>query len=129
MFDIDRLKAIDDAHGHATGDDVTREVARRVAAVARQGETVARIGGEEFAWITPEADLDGSAVAAERAAAAVRDLDFGGAGRVTMSVGVAEVGPDRSLEDVMLCADRALDRAKRGGRDRVCLDELAGLAD
>ena len=123
LFDIDRFKSINDTHGHGTGDDVIREVAQRVTAVARQGETVARIGGEEFAWIMPEADLDGAAAAAERAAEAVRSAGFGVVGRVTVSVGVAEAGPDRSLEDVMLRADRALYRAKRDGRDRVCLDE------
>jgi diguanylate cyclase (GGDEF)-like protein len=90
----------------------------------RDGELVARIGGEEFGWVMAETDLRQALSAAERLRRAVSGAPFGEIGRLTLSAGVATLGepgasgPDEG-EALVSAADRALYTAKREGRDRV----------
>jgi diguanylate cyclase (GGDEF)-like protein len=126
MFDIDRFKAINDTHGHAGGDAVIVEVARRLTAGVREWDTVARIGGEEFCVILPA--VESEAAVAElgnrlRAAIAERTIQVprGAALPVTISAGAALLHDgDGSAEAAIDRADRALYAAKRRGRNRLC---------
>ena len=124
MLDIDRFKPVNDTHGHAAGDAVLRELARRLKESVREVDTVARYGGEEFALLLPETDLDGAERLAGRVLASIRSERFrlpdGTQLTITASMGVAGF-PHHGVtaSEVMSAADAALYRAKAGGRDRV----------
>ncbi|WP_217924090.1 sensor domain-containing diguanylate cyclase [Miltoncostaea oceani] len=117
-IDIDHFKAVNDAHGHPAGDRVLAAVARRLRDLARGEDLLARVGGEEFAWIIPETGAAEAGAAAERAVHAVRREGFPGVGRVTISAGVGELRAGSSPADLVGSADLALYAAK-AGRDRV----------
>jgi diguanylate cyclase (GGDEF)-like protein len=118
IMDLDHFKEVNDTYGHAVGDQVLTELARRLDALVRGGEMVARIGGEEFAWILPETDGAGAVVAAERARRAIAGSPFPIAGRRTLSAGVCDLGDCADAGELFRRADLALYWAKRGGRDR-----------
>jgi diguanylate cyclase (GGDEF)-like protein len=123
VLDLDHFKAINDAHGHPYGDEVLRRVARALVWAVRPHDTVARMGGEEFALLLPDTDAGGARAAAERARAAVASVVVRGRG-LTVSAGVAShAGPHASLERMLAHADRALYRAKAAGRDRTCVHD------
>lgn len=123
MLDLDRFKNVNDAHGHEAGDEVLRAVARTLRATVRRYDLCGRIGGEEFAVVCPETDLDGAALAAERIREAVaettiqiRDTRI----TPTISAGVAQRQPAHASPDALLAqADRLLYAAKQAGRNRV----------
>ncbi len=119
VIDVDHFKAVNDEHGHEGGDRVLAEVAQRLRAQARAGEMVARMGGEEFAWILPDATRDAARLALERALRAVSGAPVPPAGRVTVSAGVADLETAGGPERLFRLADQSLYRAKQGGRDRV----------
>lgn len=125
LFDIDHFKAINDEHGHLTGDDVLRQVAGLLAGAIRTEDTLARLGGEEFGLIVDGNDLEQAVRTAERLRAAVASRPFetrSGDVPVTISVGVAQYDPTRHAAglEVIAAADMRLYEAKRGGRNRVC---------
>jgi diguanylate cyclase (GGDEF)-like protein len=122
FVDVDRFKRINDAHGHAVGDQVLTEVARRIVSVTRREDAVARIGGDEFVVLVP--GLPGSDVAALgvriQDAVAAPMLVRGQWIRATVSVGVAaRTSAPAGVEDVVLAADAAMFEAKRTGGARV----------
>jgi len=123
LFDVDCFKAVNDTHGHLCGDFVLKEVVALVNDFFRKEQTFARVGGDEFAVLTPEAKIDGARTLAERLRARVAGHEIAYAGvplRVTCSFGVAEYHSDmKGTEDLFEAADRALYRAKQGGRNRV----------
>lgn len=124
MLDIDDFKFVNDTHGHETGDRVIVGVARAASAELRSGiDTIGRIGGEEFAILLPQTDLDNARTCAERIRRVVGERDFDADGhrfRVTVSLGVTVFGPaDQAFPDLLNRADRALYMAKELGRDRV----------
>ena len=122
MVDIDRFKRLNDTFGHAVGDHVLREVAQAIAGAVREGDVPARFGGEEFVVLLRNPGPRVAVEVGERVRRAVADLDLRrlGVPGVSVSVGVAVAEhPDAALEEVVDDADRALYRAKRGGRDRV----------
>jgi diguanylate cyclase (GGDEF)-like protein len=122
MIDIDKFKALNDTFGHPVGDLVLRAVAGAIARTVRDDDVPARWGGEEFVVLLRNPGPDVAADVGERVRIAVRTLDLGavGVGRVTVSVGVANArAAEEPIDEVVDRADRALLRAKRGGRDRV----------
>jgi len=126
LVDVDHFKAINDTHGHPGGDRVLVELARRLRAISRPGDIVARFGGEEFALLLPGAGPMRAAGLAERVRRFVEATPFlvGEAGflPLTVSVGVA-VLPDEAETplDLVRAADQALYSAKRAGRNQVAL--------
>jgi diguanylate cyclase (GGDEF)-like protein/PAS domain S-box-containing protein len=117
VIDLDHFKRVNDTHGHQTGDRVLAEVARRLADAVRGGELMARIGGEEFAWLMPEATQDGAYGAAERVRQAIHETAFDTAGTLSISVGVCSIEQAQTAEELVGCADQALYWAKQGGRN------------
>ena len=118
LLDLDRFKEINDSFGHAAGDGMLRAVSRLLTSLARQGDTVARWGGEEFVVVLPETDLAGARRFAERLrrtieAHAVSDMT------TSASCGVATMLPEDSVEELLGAADQALYRAKSNGRNRT----------
>jgi two-component system, cell cycle response regulator len=123
MIDLDHFKRINDLYGHAAGDAVIREAARRMAASCRASDVIGRYGGEEFLVLLPEADADSATAMAERLRLALSGvpLDLGEAKiAVTASVGVAVWGePMMTAGALIAAADEALYRAKALGRNRT----------
>ncbi len=121
LGDLDHFKLINDRHGHQVGDRVLVETAERLRHVSRSGDTVARIGGEEFAWILPGADMDVAVASAERLCAVVASGPLAGDVGTSISVGVAVFEPTMNAEQLFTSADAALYEAKHAGRDRVAI--------
>lgn len=122
LLDVDRFKAVNDTHGHATGDAVLREVADRVRGHLRSADVVARYGGEEFLVVMSGATTEDGVLVAERLRHAVAATPVTAEGvpvGVTVSVGVAAGTAGGSGDALVAAADAALYRAKNEGRDRV----------
>ncbi|MCK9511751.1 MAG: GGDEF domain-containing protein [Pigmentiphaga sp.] len=123
FIDVDDFKAINDRYGHAAGDAVLVAVAGALATEVRESDILARIGGEEFAFLLPATSLPDALQAADRLLHAVRGLTVESGNQllaVTVSVGVAERGPECATADALLqAADAAMYRAKRAGRNCV----------
>ena len=124
MFDLNYFKAVNDTHGHAAGDQVLRAFAAVLRGGVREGDLVARLGGEEFAAIIA-GDLDAARLVCERVRARVAALEVltgtGDIVRVTVSAGIAPLPPRGSSEAVLAAADAALYRAKAAGRNRLSI--------
>lgn len=121
IFDIDHFKLINDRRGHAAGDGVIQHVARQAAAVLRSNDLLFRWGGEEFVVLLP-VGARAAAEVAEKLRQRIAASDFGIAGKVTISIGVAQLEPKESMESVLQRADAMLYHAKEGGRNRVATD-------
>jgi diguanylate cyclase (GGDEF)-like protein/PAS domain S-box-containing protein len=123
FIDLDNFKAVNDSYGHAAGDAVLVESARRLHAAVRPGDTVARIGGDEFIALCEHVNADSALAVARRLQKALRpSFTAGGVEhQLSASIGVAlgDGEPDRLLGD----ADAASYRAKAAGRGRVELFE------
>ena len=126
MVDVDRFKSFNDAHGHAFGDRVLVEVAKRLVAEARQTDVVARLGGDEFVILMPETSADEAVQAAERIRKAVSkdpisDGEQSVPATVSVGIGTMENGKAGTPESLLKQADDAMYAAKEAGRNRVCL--------
>ena len=125
MVDVDHFKKVNDTHGHAVGDDVLVELARRMIECTRTSDLSARLGGEEFVVVMPETSMQVAESVAERLREGVGGEPFvsqdgGLAMDITVSMGVALInGSGDSPADLLARADEALYRAKSGGRNRV----------
>jgi diguanylate cyclase (GGDEF)-like protein len=119
-IDIDRFKDVNDTWGHPAGDAVLQELARLLAGFFRSGDVVARVGGEEFAVLLGACDADEARRRAQSLLRRVREDSGKWEHGITVSIGVATV-PDHvdDLVGLHRCADSALYRAKKAGRDRV----------
>ena len=124
LIDVDRFKRINDRHGHAVGDEALVHVARLLAAALRNGDFVARVGGEEFAVLCCVLDCDDLHGFAERlrravGAAPLRSSEVEDRLEIRVSIGGALAGPRDDADSMLREADRALYAAKRAGRDRT----------
>ena len=133
FLDIDHFKRINDTYGHPGGDVVLVELAAIFSESVRGEDILARYGGEEFAVICQKTELREAAALAERLRAAVEAHSFTFDGKpvpVTISLGVAAM-PDPAAQtgaDLVALADETMYKAKRGGRNRVCVREVRSPA-
>ena len=128
LLDIDFFKKINDTHGHQSGDEALAAVATILSALARTEDTLARIGGEEFAMLLPDTNLLGTAVLAERVRVAIEKERFILGGKIvpiTVSIGIAthSVDPVDSVDQLLGIADKRLYLAKHSGRNRICVND------
>jgi diguanylate cyclase (GGDEF)-like protein len=124
LFDIDHFKLVNDNYGHAVGDRVLRESARRLSLALRSYDIVGRYGGEEFLVIAPGCDVEAAVQLAERASlelAATPIITPQGNISITVSAGVTAVTAGRGIVSglILEASDRALYHAKQTGRNRV----------
>lgn len=131
VLDLDRFKQINDSYGHNVGDEVLKEVATRIKDNLRGVDMVARIGGEEFLVVMPDAQLAQVRRAADRLCGVVSDLPVTADGtdiQVSVSIGVAMGGLCDDAQNVMQLielADRALYASKSDGRNQVTFSRSA----
>ena len=116
-LDLDHFKAINDRHGHAAGDSILRKLGEVMREHLRDEDLVARLGGEEFIVMLSNMSAEQARVVAERLRDAIESME--GEVSVTVSVGLAQVWPQESLESATHRADEALLRAKQTGRNRI----------
>lgn len=127
LLDVDHFKSINDNYGHAAGDQVLAAIGALLPHQLRIPDVPARWGGEEFVVLLKQCDSTGGLIAAERIRKAITELhiDIGGKSLdLTASFGVAELAPSDNAESVIERADRAMYRAKTGGRNRVELEPV-----
>ncbi|MEZ6058081.1 MAG: diguanylate cyclase [Planctomycetaceae bacterium] len=122
FLDIDHFKAVNDTHGHTTGDRVLTDMTRLIEDELYSGEVVSRYGGEEFVIICPEVNGVDAQRRAERLRNCIERTPLGKPTplRVTASFGVAQVEAGDTAEGLLHRADEALYEAKRTGRNKVC---------
>jgi two-component system cell cycle response regulator len=122
LADLDHFKAINDTHGHAVGDAILRQTARRMTSALRKDDSIGRYGGEEFLIVLPGCDGDLAMPIAERVRASIAALEPDGEVRlpVSVSLGVSSTRTAREpVEALIQIADDALYRAKAAGRNRI----------
>jgi len=123
MLDIDHFKNVNDTYGHDVGDVAIKATVKAIQEALRTEDTLGRLGGEEFAVILPETNLDNSAVVAERIRQSIEDIDIPtpqGDLKFTISIGISELDiGDKAIDTLLKRADEALYIAKEQGRNRV----------
>ena len=129
LIDIDHFKKINDTYGHAAGDEVLKKLGSLLRACKREGEILARFGGEEFIMCLFNTDSGHARLAAERFRKLVADHDFSPVCpglRITVSIGLALFPQDRvsSIDDLIRTADKAMYASKTAGRDRVTVSDF-----
>lgn len=119
LFDVDYFKNINDQYGHHTGDKVLIKLAEVITESIRETDSLFRIGGEEFAIISPETNADVAFKLAEKVRNTTENHSFEKCNKLTISLGLAEYYHDVSKEKLYKHADRALYLAKEKGRNRT----------
>ena len=130
IFDLDSFKEVNDVYGHLAGDIVLKKVASTCLEELRKIDSVGRFGGEEFVILMPETDLEKGKQLAERLRRLLENLTYAGLPddvRVTASFGLVSSNNQEaiSLEKLLREADSALYRAKKTGKNRICVFEQA----
>jgi diguanylate cyclase (GGDEF)-like protein len=129
FFDIDHFKRVNDTFGHAAGDEVLQCFVGVLQNRARDSDLTARWGGEEFVMLAPETTVESALRFAELLRQSIEAAKFPVVGQVTCSLGVAAWQPGEDLDAFCARADQALYRAKKEGRNRVCLAEPETTGD
>ncbi|NOQ88843.1 MAG: diguanylate cyclase [Gammaproteobacteria bacterium] len=120
FFDLDHFKEVNDNFGHLAGDKVLEKITEIVSGANRSADIFARYGGEEFIILTPETELSGAMIHAERLRNDIEKFEFQGVGHVTSSFGVTEFNAEKDdVASLFERADVALYMAKENGRNRV----------
>ena len=122
MLDIDHFKNVNDTYGHLAGDAVLQAVATTMKTTMRNTEYCARYGGEEFLIVLTQTGINGALIGAERVRTNIEKIPFPDIGsdfKITVSIGLSEYKMREDIDDVIARADKALYRAKNGGRNRV----------
>ena len=129
MFDLDEFKRINDTYGHLCGDFVLKQVAQAARDLVRPEQVFARVGGDEFVILAPETNGAGAEALAQKIRERILSLDYRYGEipiDITCSFGVAELTRDMTgVQDLYQAADDALFQSKRGGRNRVALNQPA----
>ena len=133
MLDIDHFKSVNDNYGHAVGDEAIKSVARLLAENLREYDLAGRIGGEEFAVMLADCDIEIASEIAHRLCDKISAKDIvcnDVSIRITISIGISQVDAgDADVEQTLDRADKALYRAKDGGRNRVAICSALELSD
>ena len=135
MLDIDKFKSINDTYGHSVGDEAIRGLVRTCQNHLRRVDHMGRLGGEEFAVMLPETDVEGATIVAEKLRKLVEQqiIEYAEAKlSYTVSIGAAQMrpaDPQQTLAVILNEADEALYAAKNGGRNRVIAYSGPGLAE
>lgn len=124
MFDIDHFKRINDQHGHAVGDEVLKELCRRISQRLRRTDVFCRLGGEEFVVLCANTDGSQAFSVALELWQALRSEPMEDVGIVTASFGIASWRVEEGVDGLLLRADSGVYAAKQAGRDRVEAERL-----
>lgn len=119
MFDIDNLKKVNDEYGNDVGDYVLTTVSVLIKDNVRNADILSRFSGEEFMIIAPETNIEGAKILAEKIRKIVENHSFNVVKKVNISVGIAAYKIDDTLDKLINRVDKALQKAKRRGRNRV----------
>ncbi len=128
FIDIDFFKRINDDYGHQVGDGVLKEIYARLEENLRLYDFIGRLGGDEFVMALPGTDAQTAFGVAERLRESVQNDAVRDLPRVTVSLGVAELAPGMSADQLVRCADMALYTAKNNGRNRTEIYQPAPAA-
>ncbi len=134
LIDLDNFKLVNDNYGHAVGDTYLQHFARQVQGALREGDILARYGGDEFVAVLPEATREAVIMVAERIRRAIETMEVmtpsGDRLRGTASIGMA-VYPDHAenAKDLLLFADNMMYRAKAAGKDQVAVPTESDVVD
>jgi diguanylate cyclase (GGDEF)-like protein len=122
MLDIDDFKRVNDVHGHGAGDQVLTELAELLRGALRGSDIVCRLGGEEFGVILAGGDAADALNFARRLTDALAEVDFGPAGKITISIGISQ-GPEHAMNsrELVACAEAAMMTAKARGKNQIIL--------
>lgn len=120
IFDIDNFKKVNDELGHQIGDKVLQEMGQIAKQIIRSNDTVGRWGGEEFLVLCPETTSQQAKLLAEQLRQAIQGNDFASQREQTVSVGVATLRKDDTIDSLIRRADQALYEAKHQGKNQVC---------
>jgi diguanylate cyclase (GGDEF)-like protein len=126
MLDLDHFKAINDTYGHDAGDEVLKQVSKAMSNCLRKEDTLGRIGGEEFAIITPGADKGGMHKLASRLQQSIELLNFSFLPEdknITVSIGYTKISNNEDFKAALKRADEHLYTAKASGRNRFITDK------
>ncbi len=125
MIDVDHFKKLNDKYGHLAGDQVLREIAAIIQGNIREIDIAGRYGGEEFCVVLPDTDRDGALYVAERIRQATKETSIKAYDTVvesSVSIGISTFPQDgKKASELIDKADWALYRAKKQGRNRVCV--------
>jgi diguanylate cyclase len=122
-IDVDSFRNINESFGHQAGDEVLIQIGRLAVEASRDCDVFGRFGGEEFVLVLPSTDIHGAVVLAKRLNKMVKDIRFNSIHymlQVTVSIGIAQIMENESVEQFIARAEKALLDAKNSGRDKVC---------
>ena len=124
FVDIDKLKKVNDAYGHAAGDEVLKNIAQFIQSQLRSSDTIARWGGDEFVLLLPNVSLENAVTLLERIQKTSMQIRFAHGGPVSFSSGVVEMGPDSTYLDMVAQADAHMYRSKNDSKIAVSCPEM-----